>query len=400
MSQGFVSNVANTTGLSGDVIGNNTATSVIKIQGNNVQSGALSSTQDGYVLSWKNTDTQWEPKSVTALAPAASVGLASARPVATGSGKMYFCTDVPVMYVDDPTQVAWVQFNIVPVPKGPVVGSYTLSGSIGLTQYADSILAQIANPVANINSCALVAGSLPQSSSWTVTLAAAVMIPPSTFPGFGLCVSNGTTSGVSEIWLIHVFGNGNSSVELEAITATVGGNFISSLTSFGTLLPNLIGNTNCLHFRILNDGNVMHIQYGNGQNWLDMYTLLSPSGLTNYGFSFGSGSNAANACAMASVFENTLGALTVPQASLSGASPSGASTVFTTTTPHNLQTGDFVSIFGVLGLAGANTNAAPGAGFRSDATTIIVTGASTFTLPGVTTTGTYTSGGTVTCISR
>lgn len=331
----------------------------------------------------------------------ASVGLASARPVATGGGGIYLCLDAPVMYVDDPTLVAWVQFNSVPVPKGPAVGSYTIVGAgLGLTQYADSILAQQASATANVNACALAAGSLPQASSWTVTLAAAMMIPPATFPGFGLCVSNGTASGTSQIWLIHVFGNGNSSVELEVITATVGGNFISSLTSFTTLLPNLIGNSNCLHFRILNDGNVMHLQYGNGQSWLDMYTLLSPAGLTNYGFSFGSGSGAANARAMATVFENTLGTITVPQAIISAAAPAGASTVLTTTAPHGLVTGDWVSIFGIVGLTGANTNASPGAGFASDATTVIVTGASTFTLPGVTTAGTYSSGGTVTCISR
>lgn len=332
---------------------------------------------------------------------AATVGLASARPTATGSGKMYFCTDVPVMYVDDPTAVAWIQFNVVPVPKPPAVGSYTVVGNgLGLTQYADSILAQQASAAQNITACALVAGSLPQASPWIVRLAATVMIPPSTFPSFGLCVTNGTSSGVSEAWMIHLYGNNDSSTVLEILTATVGANFISSLTSFGTLLPTIIGNTNCLHFRILNDGNVMHFQYGNGQNWLDMYTLLSPAGLSNYGFCFGPSNGASNARASATVFENVLGTLTVPQASISAAAPAGASTVFTTSAPHGLVTGDWVSIFGIAGMTGANTNASPGVGFGTAATTIIVTGASTFTLPGVTTAGTYTSGGTVTCVSR
>src|ERR1700722_9330125 len=35
---------------------------VVAIQGNAVQSGTLGSTDDGYVLTWKNGDEQWEAK--------------------------------------------------------------------------------------------------------------------------------------------------------------------------------------------------------------------------------------------------------------------------------------------------------------------------------------------------
>ena len=48
--------------LSGDVIGPNSSNTVTALQHNPVQSGTLTSTQDGYVLTWKNTDGYWEAK--------------------------------------------------------------------------------------------------------------------------------------------------------------------------------------------------------------------------------------------------------------------------------------------------------------------------------------------------
>jgi hypothetical protein len=327
----------------------------------------------------------------------ASVGLAANRPVATGSGKLYFCTDIPVMYVDDPTLKAWVQFNQVYMPAGPVATSYTLSGSLGLTQYADSILAGVPDQSANINSCALAAGSLPQTSPWTVTLKAALSLPPSSFPGFGVCVGNGTTSGTSEIWQLHVFANGGTSLELEAATATVGGAFITSIFSVNGLVQSYITQFGCIHFRLLNDGNLLHFQYGDSHTWLDHCTIATPSGLTEYGFCAGSGSSS-NARIAATVFENLLGTLTVPQATITSATAPGTGTVFTTTAAHGLHTGDWVTIRGVTGMAGVNT-AGAGNGMAS-VQPVSVLSPTTFSLPNVTTSGAYVSGGTVTCVSR
>jgi hypothetical protein len=331
---------------------------------------------------------------------AASVGLASARPTATGSGRMYFCTDVPVMYVDDPTQVAWVQFNVVPVPKGPAAASYTLVGNIGLTQYADSIRAAVYSQAANIASCALIAGSLPVGGSWVVTLAASFMTPASTFPSLCVCVTNGVASGSSTLWEMGLYWQGGGSVQIHANSGTVGGTTsritaISATDQAWTVVQ--VGNGNAMHFRLLADSTNLHFQYGDGTNWFDYGTIATPSGLTDYGICMGdSGTNAGATC-QALVFENTLSALTVAQSTVTNVT-SATPGVVTTSAPHNLQDGDWVAIHGVGGTLGANSGT--GSGPTNGGFPVHVLSPTTFQLVGTTTTGTYTSGGVVTCVSR
>lgn len=48
--------------LAGDVTGPVNSNTVVKIQGNPVQSGILGSVQDGYILTWVNGSTQYQPK--------------------------------------------------------------------------------------------------------------------------------------------------------------------------------------------------------------------------------------------------------------------------------------------------------------------------------------------------
>jgi len=69
----------------------NIAQTVSKLQGNAVESGILGPTQDGYVLTWRNSDNQWEPLPSTAEAVnmiGDVIGTTSANDVAsiTGSG--------------------------------------------------------------------------------------------------------------------------------------------------------------------------------------------------------------------------------------------------------------------------------------------------------------------------
>lgn len=51
--------------LGGDLSGTTSTATVIALQGNPVMPGALGVTQDGYVLSWKNIDNQWEALPLT-----------------------------------------------------------------------------------------------------------------------------------------------------------------------------------------------------------------------------------------------------------------------------------------------------------------------------------------------
>lgn len=46
----------------GDLTGTSTNQTVIAIQGNAIESGTLNSTEDGYVLTWVNASSQWQPK--------------------------------------------------------------------------------------------------------------------------------------------------------------------------------------------------------------------------------------------------------------------------------------------------------------------------------------------------
>ncbi len=50
--------------LAGDVTGNSATNVVTKIQGNPIQSGSLSSIQDGYALVWKNSFSQFQPSKI------------------------------------------------------------------------------------------------------------------------------------------------------------------------------------------------------------------------------------------------------------------------------------------------------------------------------------------------
>lgn len=327
----------------------------------------------------------------------ASVGLASARPTATGSGRMFFASDIGVCYVDDPTAVAWVQYVITPAPAPPSLASYTLVGKLGAAQYADCIRASVYDQSANIASCALAAGSLGSSSTWVVTLAASFLAPATSYPGLGLCVANGTTSGTSDLWAVGVYVNGSSSLTMRAQEAIVGGAIVGSTLSDLTVVPAAqIGNGNCMHFRLLADGVNLHFQYGDGVSFFDLYTMATPSGLTDYGFVIGQGPST-NARCMATVFSNTLGALTIPQSTVSNVA-AGTPGVVTTSAAHGLVSGDWVAIHGVGGSSGANTGT--GTNWASGAASVHVTSATTFELTGLTVTGTYTSGGVVTLISR
>lgn len=56
--------------LNGDVTGPTGSNTVVKLQGNAVESQSLGSSQDGYVLTWKNSSSQWQAQiPVTTISP-------------------------------------------------------------------------------------------------------------------------------------------------------------------------------------------------------------------------------------------------------------------------------------------------------------------------------------------
>lgn len=75
--------IGNLPNLLGDVTGSITSNTVIKLQNNAVQSGALGAIQDGYVLTWVNGSTNWQAKpSNSGISPINATGFV---PFTTGN---------------------------------------------------------------------------------------------------------------------------------------------------------------------------------------------------------------------------------------------------------------------------------------------------------------------------
>ena len=335
----------------------------------------------------------------------ASSGLSSARPVATGSGKLYLCTDVPVMYFDSPSAVAWQQFLVPPVPAAAAAGSYTTTGNISLSSYADVLRATVFSEANSIGSCALIAnGGLGSAQAWTVELAASVQFANVVFqyPEIGIAVANGTTSGVSNAWGLAAVILNTTSTAISLHQEQIGVGALSRIAvnnEFTGFITDFLTNAGgILRFRLIADGTNLHYQYSpDGFHWVDWWTAATPALLTHFGFWLGNDfSSGANNWVQALIYKNNVGAPTVAQSSVQNAV--GSPITITTTAPHGLSDGDRVAIHGVLG--NTNANSGTGQGYNGGSFLIHVTGASTFVLQGINTNAPYISGGTVTLISR
>src|ERR1700722_5222300 len=108
---------------------------------------------------------------MTFIKQSAFTGLSTARPPPTASGRVYYCTDMPVQYVDDPSGNGWLLFvNGTYCPKPALASSYTTVGSIALTNYADVLRTTIYTDATNTANCALLPGTLTSSVPWIVNI--------------------------------------------------------------------------------------------------------------------------------------------------------------------------------------------------------------------------------------
>jgi hypothetical protein len=171
--------------MGGDVTGTTAAAVVVNIQGNQVLSGALGASQDGYVLTWHNASSQWQAlpdvdaggaqnmsgdvtgtlgantvaklqgRTVSSAAPSDGYvltwnasgsdwvgeapasgggntrGTFAARPAAGHQGNTYYCTDVPFTYFDDGTN--WQQYCYGVPCVSPVNAGYSGWTQINIT---------------------------------------------------------------------------------------------------------------------------------------------------------------------------------------------------------------------------------------------------------------------------
>jgi hypothetical protein len=328
-------------------------------------------------------------------------GTAANRPTAVGAGYTYYCSDMPVAYFDDPGTVAWKQLLVEYAPAPATAGSYTVvpSASISLTNFADAIRAlQSAANSGNNNAALIASGSLGATAAWTVTLVASVNPVVATFPDFGVCVSNGTTSGTSVAYAMSLAGGSSgtpfdSVIYMHAVEVTLG--TTTRNTNNNEQSPvNAWTNTQRQHLRLLNDGTALHFQWSNdGFNWQDWYSQASVSGLTNYGFYFGGGTGSNN-YNQANIYSNSL---TTPTQFTVTAATNASPSVMTIGT-HSILPGDLVAIHGALGNTGINTTSTGNANAASAIVTAVTGTTVTTTLNG---NGTYTaSSATLTLLSR
>lgn len=330
-------------------------------------------------------------------AASASVGLSSARPAASGSGRLYACTDIPVAYIDDPTAGSWQQVHLPPLTAPLAASNYATVGNITLNQYADTIAATLFANGNSVGNVALTPGSLGSSAAWVVELAATVSAPyNTTYPVIGVCVANGITSGTSNAWGISYWSSSGAwglqqeQIGVGNLARITDNNQVASMSQF------LWGGDGLIRLRLLADGTNLHYQVSNdGYWWWDWYTAATPSSLTYYGFYLGNDSNSSAGFSRSLVFKNQSRPLT--QISVTGATNANP-IVITTNGAHGLLDGDSVAIHGVGGNTNANTST--GSGWTAGSAFVHVTGANTFQLVGISGNAGYTSGGTVTLVSR
>lgn len=340
---------------------------------------------------------------MTYIKQQAFTGLSTARPQPTASGRVYYCTDMPVQYIDDPSGSGWMMFvNGTYCPAPASASSYTGVGTISLTNYADVIRSSIyANPNDTVYA-ALIAGSLTSTATWVVNLVASFTAQQGLqYPEFGVLVTNGTTSGTSVGYSCFLADTGAVLGQC-AGTFTIGGGRISLYTGTVNQITQMIGGNGLVHLRLLNDGTNLHYQVSNdGFHWVDIWLDAAHSGLTNYGFWHGSEASASGGYSQALVYANYLTTITVPQATITAAT-NASPIVITTSSNHNFLSADLISINGVGGNTNANSGSgvAGGPGINQSSWTIQVLSPTTFSLIGSTGNSSYTSGGTATLVGR
>lgn len=332
-----------------------------------------------------------------------SSGLSTARPSATGSGTLYFCTDIPALYFDDPSTNAWKQFATEYMSKPAAASSYTVVGNVNLTQLGDAIRAVRLNNNATSCDVAVIPTSLSSSGTWAVSLTCVWMANlGATFPMIGVCVTNGVTSGSSVGYAMFMYSNGAGPTtgQLGGLFAefTVGGARIGSQINSVVVLYHLLTSAGRLHMRLLNDGTILHAQVSpDHYHWQDWTSVASPISPTNYGFLMGTEETTGSSWSQATIFENSL-TTSLTQATVTGATGSGVPVMVTVASTAGFLAGDLVSVHGMVGNTAANTTSGNGP-FSSGIIVTAINNSTQMTL-NATGNGTWTSGGIITLLSR
>lgn len=333
-----------------------------------------------------------------------AAGTAANRPSATGSGKIYFCTDIPVIYVDDPTTVAWLQFGSAGYMPAPgAIGGWTVcapAGALGAGNIGDSILATTQGGVTMNALLAPIPALSPLLAGSFSVDAVHNHLSASGKNGteVGAAVANGTTVGTSTIYLAARYvDEGNSQEGFVADDYTLG----TSTRSVLRFTDSTVGGSSRLYTRTLSDGTSLFFQYStDGVDWITIYGGALPAGITQYGLAVGN--NANNTTCVGALWQG-IRVQAPKQVAISGGSTVNPTTVsITTSSAHGLLTGHCITIRGVTWSGGTAPNGFydwDGDTFGGAAKSVIVTSPTTFTVP-FATAGTWASGGVVTSLTK
>lgn len=330
----------------------------------------------------------------------AAYGLSSARPAASGSSNQYYCTDLGIMYIDDPTTTSWQIVSFQPLGlagTSPISGGFTALGSISTLARGDALL--VSSTVANVDSNLYKAwpsgvGAIPAGGPWKLTMSAQVSFQQgSTYPGFGVFISNGVTPLTSYSYFAGTYNYSGNAMSFGAWFAGMNSQARAYGSGIGTNSA-IFNNAPVGFWRIVCDGTNYAACYSlNGSNWVVGTAVAKSSGPailspTHYGITCGcvNGSGLANG----TVYTHELAS--IPQITVTGASYSSPSAVLTTSgADHGIYSGDTVSVTGITVASGTNPNTTNAVATRISATQLSVPVAGTFA---------YTSGGLVTLLSR
>lgn len=246
--------------LGGDASGTTAAATITKLQGNSVKSGTLTSANDGYVLTWVNSATDWEAK-----LPSSMYGTFATRPAAGQAGRLYHTSDGIIPFVDDGTN--WrPYFGGFAGTQPPAAASWTATPSATHTTFTDKFGAIFLNASTTSSGATEGAEMTLSGAPYTIEAVYYPLLKPANNSETGIGIRD---SGGGKVLLFDTYwATGVFTVQVVQLTTLTS----FSSTPFSASLPFRGGP---IHLRIRDDNTTLFFEYTtDGKNFLTLYSQL------------------------------------------------------------------------------------------------------------------------------